>query len=61
MRWMMIALLVSLAALLIAAAGMARHIWQHRGRLRSKLPAEAGQALDSSGDTDEEANAETER
>jgi len=35
MRWMMIALLVSLAALLLAAAGVARHIWLQRFRLRS--------------------------
>jgi len=27
MRWLMIVLLVSLVALLIAAAGLARHIW----------------------------------
>jgi len=31
---MMIALLVSLAALLLAAAGVARHIWLQRARLR---------------------------
>ena len=30
MRWLMIALLVSLGALLIAAAGLARHVWLHR-------------------------------
>ncbi len=30
MRWLMIALLVSLGALLFAAAGMARHVWLHR-------------------------------
>jgi hypothetical protein len=35
MRWMMIAFLVSLAALLLAAAGLARHIWLQRARLRS--------------------------
>jgi hypothetical protein len=33
MRWLMVALLASLAALLIAAAGMARHIWLQRSRL----------------------------
>jgi len=33
MRWLMIALLASLAALLLAAAGVARHIWLQRGRL----------------------------
>jgi hypothetical protein len=31
MRWLMIALLVSLGALLFAAAGVARHIRLHRG------------------------------
>jgi hypothetical protein len=35
MRWMMIALLASLAALLLAAAGVARHIWLRRSRLTS--------------------------
>lgn len=30
MRWLMIALLVSLGALLFAAAGVARHVWLHR-------------------------------
>jgi hypothetical protein len=30
MRWLMIGLLVSLGALLLAAAGVARHIWLHR-------------------------------
>jgi hypothetical protein len=38
MRWLMIALLVSLAALLIAAAGLARYIWLQRGRLEPKSP-----------------------
>jgi hypothetical protein len=36
MRWMMIALLVSLVGLLLAAAGVARHIWRHRSHLRGK-------------------------
>jgi len=35
----MIALLVSLAALLLAAAGLAHHIWQQRARLRSNPEA----------------------
>jgi hypothetical protein len=35
MRWMMIAFLVSLAALLLAVAGVARHIWLQRSRLDS--------------------------
>jgi hypothetical protein len=35
MRWLMIGLLVSLGALLLAAAGVARHIWIHRSRLQT--------------------------
>jgi hypothetical protein len=33
MRWLMIGLLVSLGALLFAAAGLARHIWLQRKAL----------------------------
>jgi hypothetical protein len=29
MRWLLICLLVSVGALLLAAAGVARHIWRH--------------------------------
>lgn len=36
MRWLMIALLVSLGGLLLAAAGVARHILQQRAKLRSR-------------------------
>ena len=36
MRWLLVALLVSLEALLIAAVGVARHIWVRRTRVRSK-------------------------
>jgi hypothetical protein len=39
MRWLMIGLLVSLGALLLAAAGVARHIWIRRSKLRSKPAA----------------------
>lgn len=39
MRWLMIGLLVSLVALLLAAAGMARHILLHRASLRSESQA----------------------
>lgn len=39
MRWLMIALLVSLGVLLLAAAGVARHIRRHRLMLKG----EAGQ------------------
>jgi len=34
MRWLLIVLLVSLGALLFAAAGLARHIWLQRARPR---------------------------
>jgi hypothetical protein len=39
MRWLMIGFLVSLAALLVAAAGVARHIWLQRARLHSNPSA----------------------
>jgi hypothetical protein len=35
MRWLMIALLVSLVALLVASAGLAHHIWQEHRKRRS--------------------------
>ncbi len=38
MRWLMICLAVSLAALLVAAAGLARHIWlQHAKHRREEI------------------------
>jgi len=52
MRWLMVVLLVSLGALLIAAAGVARHIWQQRAKLRSEPP----QAIEATGKSDLEAN-----
>jgi hypothetical protein len=39
MRWMMIVFLASIAALLLAAAGVARHIWLQRSRLHSNPDA----------------------
>ena len=42
MRWLMIALLASLAALLLAVAGVARHIWLQRARLGSNPAAGPG-------------------
>jgi uncharacterized membrane protein len=45
MRWLMIGLLVSVAALLSAVAGVARHIWVHRNKLRRQNVA--GQARTS--------------
>ena len=60
MRWLLIALLVSLAALLIAAAGMTLHIWVQRARLRSKLSSGAGKELDSPSGPAEDTDVETE-
>lgn len=60
MRWMMIALLVSLAALLLAAVGVARHIWLQRARLHSNPDAgpvsepATGAALDPVEEVDSE-------
>jgi hypothetical protein len=34
MRWLLIALLVSLGGLLIAGTGVARHVWLHRKKLK---------------------------
>lgn len=42
MRWLLIGLLVSLGALLVAAAGMARHIWRERLELRAKTAVNPG-------------------
>jgi hypothetical protein len=41
MQWLMVALLVSLGALLLAAAGVARHIWLQHARQRGIEPARA--------------------
>jgi hypothetical protein len=41
MQWLMMALLVSLFALLLAAAGTARHIWLHRAKLHAIEPVES--------------------
>jgi len=49
MRWLMVGLFVSLGALLLAAAGVARHIWlHHHGKpLREPLSAhDASQETD---------------
>jgi hypothetical protein len=37
MRWLMIGFLVSLAALLLAAAGLARHIWLQRAQKAARI------------------------
>ena len=43
MRWLMIVLLVSLAALLVASAGVAYHVWQEHKR-RKSAPAQVERA-----------------
>lgn len=55
MRWLMIALLASLAALLLAVAGVARHIWLQRSQLRSDPGAgtKAVKGLKASSDAEE--------
>jgi uncharacterized membrane protein len=56
MRWLLIAFLVSLAVLLIAAAGVAHYIWaqSRRGRSRPSAGADAapGTAEESDVETD---------
>jgi hypothetical protein len=54
MRWLMIALVVSLVALLIAAAGAARHIYLHRAQLRSKPGQETDARPGPTGEMDPE-------
>jgi hypothetical protein len=59
MRWLLIVLLVSLTALLVAAVGMALHIWVQRARLSSRPPS--GRASGAAEDgTAEEIEQETE-
>ena len=50
LRWLMIGLLVSLGALLIAAAGAARHILQQRKRHRMEAAAAIGARGELEGD-----------
>lgn len=40
MRWLLLVFLISLAALLIAAGGLAHHIWREHTRRRIEPPAE---------------------
>jgi hypothetical protein len=47
MRWLMIGFLVSLGALLLAAAGMVRHIRKHR-----EAPGGKPRSLDSAHESD---------
>jgi hypothetical protein len=54
MRWLLIGLLVSLGALLFAAAGVARHIWVQRAKLRHPPAANFEQAQDRVDEVDHE-------
>jgi hypothetical protein len=60
MRWLMMGFLVSLGVLLLAAAGVARHIQLQRAKLRRKPPAGAGPALDPARDAAEETDLDLE-
>jgi len=52
MRWLIIVLLVSLGALLFAVAGVARHIWVQRAKLRRNPPADAAHPFGVREETD---------
>ena len=54
MRWLLIVLLVSLVAMLIAAAGMTLHIWLQRARQRSRSSAGAAKTPDTAEESDQE-------
>jgi hypothetical protein len=52
MRWLIIGLLVSLGGLLLAAAGVARHILLQRARLKRKQPASGTLVVNTPEDPD---------
>jgi hypothetical protein len=54
MRWLIIALLVSLGALLLAAAGMARHILVHRTKKSAAAPSRDNASLPDETDLESE-------
>ncbi len=54
MRWLIIVLLVSLLALLLAAAGVACHICFQRARLRRNLLVGDEIALDTADEADQD-------
>jgi flagellar basal body-associated protein FliL len=60
MRWLMICLLVSLGALLVAAAGVALHIGRQHAKRRRKPPAGAEPAIYPTLDPAEESDPEIE-
>jgi hypothetical protein len=58
MRWLMIGLLVSLLALLLAAAGVARHVLLQRASLRRKPVASIEPTHDPAPDAADETDQE---
>ena len=60
MIWLVIAFLVSLGALLFAAAGLAHHIWLQRRKLRHKPQADANTSPDTALGSVEEIDVELE-
>jgi hypothetical protein len=52
MRWLVVCLLVSLVALLFAAAAMAIHILMKRGELRRRSRESTGRLIDAVDETD---------
>jgi hypothetical protein len=52
MRWLLIALLVSIGGLLLAAAGVARHVWLHRKKLKEALPQSDAVVLNAPEESD---------
>ena len=57
MRWLIIVLLVSLLALLIAAASVACHILIQRAKLRRKSQTGAGKVLNPADEADQDLEA----
>jgi hypothetical protein len=52
MRWLLIALVISLGGLLLAAAGVVRHVLLHRRKLKHKLPESEAAVVGISEETD---------
>jgi hypothetical protein len=52
MRWLMIGLLVSVGALLLAVAGVARHIWLQRSQPSSEPVVSASQSPEPADEAD---------
>ncbi|MGA7832750.1 MAG: hypothetical protein WCA21_17470 [Terracidiphilus sp.] len=60
MRWLLIALLVSLAAMLIAAAAMTLHILVQRAKIRYKAQSDTGKAPNGAPGSGEDTDSESE-